>query len=212
MGGHDLHFRGLMNRTLLIAAAFAALATSAAAQPGPAGQRPKLDANGDGRVTLSEFKAAQDARAQRLFARLDGNGDGRITAAEAQAGRREGGPRGRRGPGLMALDSDRDGAVSAAEFAAGSSQRFARLDADKDGRITATEAAARHDHMGRRGGGHRGDMVARLDADRDGAVTKAELAARAEQRFRSADANKDGWLSPEELGGMRQKARARAGA
>ncbi|RME64706.1 MAG: calcium-binding protein, partial [Alphaproteobacteria bacterium] len=51
------------------------------------------------------------------------------------------------GKGFAMMDSDKDGAISAAEFAAHRDKRFARLDKDGDGKITAEErAAARAEH------------------------------------------------------------------
>ncbi|WP_337188790.1 hypothetical protein [Phenylobacterium sp.] len=109
-------------------------------------------------------------------------------------------------------DADRDGKVTLAEFKAAQAQRtdrlFARLDADKDGRITQAEIDAVA--KGRPGGRGGGQMLMRLDADKDGAVTRAEMNAGAERRFQAADANKDGWLSKDELRMMQQRMRGPA--
>lgn len=43
----------------------------------------KLDANGDGKLTIDEFKGKKDEeRAKKAFAKLDANSDGAITADE----------------------------------------------------------------------------------------------------------------------------------
>jgi hypothetical protein len=47
------------------------------------GERPTLDANGDGQVSRAEFAAAGAA----MFERLDANNDGRVTREEAAAAR-----------------------------------------------------------------------------------------------------------------------------
>ena len=50
----------------------------------------KKDTNGDGKLTLEEFKAGmpaeRSARADKVFARFDKNGDGSVTLEEFKAG------------------------------------------------------------------------------------------------------------------------------
>jgi len=71
-------------RTLLLAAALAALAGSAAAQlPTPAELIARWDKNGDGAVDKAEWVAA--GRQADRFAPVDTNKDGKITAAELEA-------------------------------------------------------------------------------------------------------------------------------
>jgi hypothetical protein len=85
-----------MKTTILTAAAIAlaatlsvsALAQEPGAQPGPRGDGPRgmmqrIDADGDGKITLEEFKAPQQGR----FAMLDANGDGVIDKEEFGARR-----------------------------------------------------------------------------------------------------------------------------
>ena len=45
----------------------------------------RVDADGDGSITLAEFDAQRDRRGEKLFKRLDANKDGVITRAEAEA-------------------------------------------------------------------------------------------------------------------------------
>ncbi len=70
---------------------------------GPGGDRPrmtpeeafkKLDADGDGSVTLAEFKASpmgkrDETKAEERYKKLDANGDGKMTLEEFKAGRQQ---------------------------------------------------------------------------------------------------------------------------
>ena len=144
-----------MTRLILVAAAAALLASAGNAQPA-GGRQANPDADGDGKVTFSEFAAMQSQRNARMFARLDANNDGKLVAAEMAA---------------MGQPARASGGVQ--------------------------------------GGGAR--VLQRMDADSDGSVTKAEMdAGGGKRRFDAANANKDGWLSSEELSMMRQN-RARGG-
>lgn len=76
---------------ILLALPAAALAQQPPAQPAPGQQASdrlaqafkQMDANGDGAITLGEWKAA--GRRERGFRRVDANGDGKITPQELQA-------------------------------------------------------------------------------------------------------------------------------
>lgn len=132
-----------MRKHLLLIAAAAALCAGPALAQGPGGLK-IADANGDGSITRAEFEAMEQA----MFSRIDANKDGFATAEEFTAHReamkaqarqgREG--RGRGGPGdPLQLDADKDGKVSAAEFAARPKPGFERLDANADGVISPEE-------------------------------------------------------------------------
>lgn len=56
--------------------------------------------------------------------------------------------------------------------------------------------------------GDRGEMFEKVDANGDGQVTAQELTAAAEARFAAADADKDGFLTPEEMAANRGGKRA----
>ena len=70
----------------------------------------RMDANGDGKVSLDEF--VQGRRAQ--FKRLDTNGDGKLSMDEIQASGRD-----RMIERLKALDTDHDGFLTPDEYRAG---------------------------------------------------------------------------------------------
>jgi Ca2+-binding EF-hand superfamily protein len=133
-----------------------------------------FDKNADGKLVKSEVPE----RFQGLFDRADVNKDGEITRDELKQsatsqvqtggdggrGERGGGPGGRsrgpegRGPGgpsldpvLNALDTDHDGALSAAEVAA-APRSLGTLDTNKDGQLTADETRS---PFGRGRGGRR---------------------------------------------------------
>lgn len=148
---------------LSLATAGLVLTAAAWAQP------PKLDANGDGSVTLEEFQAprldaihqrfteldansdgslspeefgAQAlARLQRRFTALDSNHDGVLSADELSAARQRG-PRGR-GGFASRIDTDGDGAWSFTELQAVrpdlTVEQFNQLDRNGDGLITPDE-------------------------------------------------------------------------
>ena len=132
-----------------------------------------FDRNKDGRLERAEVPE----RFQGLFDRADGNQDGLLTREELkqtavastppEGGRRggredgrEGGfGRGRRGgipdPLLRALDTDRDGSLSAEEIA-GAPAALATLDTNADGRLSNDElrptGRGREDREGREEG------------------------------------------------------------
>jgi hypothetical protein len=102
------------------------------------------DANNDGNITREEFLA----RPTQMFDRLDADDDGVISASERPQ-RRERGERGER-PARVNPDTNNDGQLSRAEYAAMGATMFERLDANNDGRVTQEEATAARQN--RRGG------------------------------------------------------------
>lgn len=120
----------------------------------------RMDANDDGKIDAADRTERQRTR----FERMDANDDGALSYDEFAAGRaaKPGQPaeqpgagrggRGQTGGGMMAMaahaDSDGDGAISQAEFAAASMAMFDRADADRNGTVTAAERRAAHQAMG----------------------------------------------------------------
>ncbi len=156
-------------RTAAGGLAIAVLLPAAALAQGPGGpgkraafgERPTfetLDADGDGRITVAEFKALSQAR----FDRLDADGNGVISEDEmvARATEKAAEKAAQRFARLLEWrDADGDGALSAVELADGRGERlFARADSNGDGVISAEEYAAALEKAGQRGGmrGRRG--------------------------------------------------------
>jgi hypothetical protein len=149
---------------LVISAAFlSALGAAAMADKGP-GMFERADTNGDGFVSKDEFSAGRT----EMFAKLDANGDGFIDQGELDKAReawhqqhmkpaQDGAaqqsedstsqpkPEAKEHHGFMdRMDSDKDGKISAAEFAAAGDQMFSKLDKNADGKLAQDEM--RHHH------------------------------------------------------------------
>jgi len=88
-----------------------------------------MDTNKDGMISAAEFKGPKP-----LFARLDVNKDGSITRADAARAVRTSGQGRMIVARLKAMDTNKDGMISAAEYK-GPKPGFVRLDVNKDGRI-----------------------------------------------------------------------------
>lgn len=130
-----------------------------------------------------------------------------VFAAATVASAQPGGPFGRRPPSpfLTALDTDRDGTVSAAELKRAAAS-LGSLDANKDGVIGEDEARPQFGRGGGREGGREGgapdDLVRTLlgfDANADGKLEKSEVPERMQGLFARGDQNQDGVLNAEEL-------------
>lgn len=143
---------------------------------GRRGKLERLDADKDGKVTLAEMKRSAAGK----FQQLDANADGRVTQAELQthheqmrakfaekrAARRAEGDtepsaRGKRwrekhaqmiGRFFEKMDSNRDGAIDAAEFESKLARKFARMDTNRDGAIEASELRHGRGKHGRKHG------------------------------------------------------------
>jgi hypothetical protein len=117
------------------------------------------------------------------------------------------------GPGMGAgrgmrarVDQNRDGFVAAEEAETWYKTAFAAFDSNKDGALSQDEYLGTH--MGRgpgtgpRAAQRREDKAknfAEMDADKDGKVTNAEFLAWHQDRYRSADTNRDGKVNVTEF-------------
>ncbi|BBC71891.1 conserved hypothetical protein [Altererythrobacter sp. B11] len=119
---------------LAVVAAGAASPALAQMQFEPGEMLARADADGDGRITRAENRAARE----QTFARIDRNGDGMITSQDLP-GRRSG----ERLQKLIAsLDADGDGRASRKEFVEGRTVAFDRADANHDGAVDRDELAS----------------------------------------------------------------------
>jgi len=150
---------GALTASVAIAALLAtSLASSVSAREGehgarhdPAAMFEKADADGDGKVTQEEFAALRGDR----FGEMDADGDGVVSKDELIAKAMERAER-RADDMLERMDENKDGAISAEEFAALSENRggrmFERMDANGDGAIDMSEVEGmrfkhrHHDH------------------------------------------------------------------
>ena len=105
--------------------------------------------------------------------------------------------------GFAAMDTNKDGKVSAEEHAAASKKMFVMMDANKDGKVTAAEMTAAHQRVtGKKA--NKSDMSAAdkikvIDKDRDGILTAEEHAAGSRAMFEKMDTDKDGFLTKDEI-------------
>ncbi|NBP23235.1 MAG: hypothetical protein EBU81_01485 [Proteobacteria bacterium] len=107
-------------------------------------------------------------------------------------------------PLFQALDTDKDGELSAAEIA-NAPAALKTLDKNKDGKISQEEVRPNFPEGGR--GGPRGanntealDRMMAFDKNGDGKLSSEELPERMRNMLERADSNKDGFLTRDELG------------
>ena len=142
------------------------------------------------------------ARVKEHFGTLDANKDGFVEQAEVTA-THEKMKSEKLDAHFAAMDANKDGSISRAEFDAGHAAREGGEHGMR-GHRGKGDARMGPGRMHRMGGGH---MMTMADADKDGKVSLAEALKRPLERFDSADANKDGTLTPDERKAAREKMR-----
>ena len=117
-------------------------------------------------------------------------------------------PEGRHGgmERLHQADTNGDGMISRDEAAAlpRIAKHFDEIDANHDGQVTADELRAFHQSL-------RAAHWKKLDTDGDGRISRAEAQAgapRLAEHFDQLDANKDGFLTPDELAAAHRRHRS----
>jgi Ca2+-binding EF-hand superfamily protein len=108
---------------------------------------------------------------------------------------------------FAAADANKDGKVTAEEFAAARAAMVAGVDTDKDGLLSVDELAAMHlKAMEAASKDMATRMVKNLDADGDGKLSASEMAAMPvpPNAFERADTNKDGAIDQAEADAMAQ--------
>ena len=100
------------------------------------------------------------------------------------------------------IDADKDGKVTAEEFAAFRTAEFAKADTNADGQISADELAAKHiADATARAAEMSAKMIERMDDNADGMISSEEMekGPRPETMFERADADGDGALTKAEI-------------
>ena len=165
-----------LTATAAIGIAAAAAVTAAQTTPArPAAQAPRAGAPANATQTRATVLRSLD----NTFKSIDRNGNGTLDAAELSAAeartqqQRIAARRGQVDAQFTRLDTNKDGALSKAEF------------------MTLAPTAAASSNNG-------ATMVGQLDKNKDGRVSADEYRAPILTRFDSADANKDGTLTQAE--------------
>ena len=104
---------------------------------------------------------------------------------------------------FAAMDTNKDGKVSADEHAAASKKMFDMMDANMDGKVTAAEMTTAHQRVtGKKA--KKSDMssvekIKAIDTNGDGILTAEEHAVGSRSMFEKMDRDKDGFLSKDEI-------------
>lgn len=107
-----------------------------------------------------------------------------------------------------AIDADKDGKITAEEFATFRTAEFAKADTNSDGQVSADELAAKHiADMTTRAAEMAAKMIERMDDNGDGQLSAEEMerGPRPQSMFERADADNDGAISKEEAASMKDK-------
>jgi Ca2+-binding EF-hand superfamily protein len=116
-----------------VLSAVTAVTSLSLACPGHEGGRAKMDANGDGKVTLDEMRAG----AKERFTALDADKNGVLSQAELNKN-------GHVRRMIERADANKDGQVTLAESIAAVDGFFKKLDKNNDGVLAGEELQFRH--------------------------------------------------------------------
>ena len=102
---------------------------------------------------------------------------------------------------FKAMDTTKDGKVSAEEHAAASRKMFEMMDANKDGKVTAAEMTSARitGKKAKKSDLSAADKIKVIDTDADGILTREEHAAGSHSMFEKVDTDKNGFLTKSEL-------------
>ncbi len=104
-------------------------------------------------------------------------------------------------------DTDHDGRISRAEFAAARMKEFNRLDRNHDG-VVSRDDFARLVKFRPQVGTRLDNWISARDSNHDGKVTRAELQEAPMTVFDKADTNHDGFVDQKELSAFRDAVKA----
>ena len=104
---------------------------------------------------------------------------------------------------FAAMDTDKDGKVSAEEHASATRKMFVTMDANSDGKTTAAEMDAAHQRVtgkkAKKSDMSSAEKIKVIDTDGDGILKAEEHAAGSRAMFEKMDTDKDGFLTKGEL-------------
>lgn len=154
-------------------------------RPSPPGKPPgfeKLDGNGDGALSLDEFKAGasknvDSARSEGLFKKIDGDGDGSVTKAESEEFHTKLEKADHQLQSFLlglqsAVSGTKDGEVKE-----DGEDLFASFDADSDGSLAREEFLKAISPDGSASSELLNKLFDAIDTDKDGQVSKEETEA-----------------------------------
>ncbi len=168
-----------------------------------------VDTNNDGQLSKAELETAKaarmDKRAERQEKRAERREQRMANMTEEQKAAWQAKRTERQEARFAKMDTDGNGALSEAEFAAAADMMKGR-----EGRRGGGKAMRGGHHGGQHGGGHegggrRGMMMAQADTNGDKAISQDEFRAAALTRFAAMDADNNGVVTKAERQAMREK-------